>query len=161
MAPTTLLAVVLSALLADDSILQPLQKQFRLPTFRAVLHAPTHNERENRYDVVYYGDFENAPAGMQIRASLRETPLLVGAAKVVDFPLLIECTGFSSGVLQAGYMREPKKPQNGSFLGVGGFRRYDTTKFKYEVKIQFETATGGLISTYKENKSEWLPLPSK
>ena len=60
-----------------------------------------------------------------------------------------------------GIIRNPANPQNATYTGVAQrVTRYDTTQWKYEVRIALENAqTGGQIFLYKENNSEWIPLP--
>ncbi len=143
---------------------------------------PVYDEARTTYNFWAYGDFVNVPDPMWFRVTLRETPLERKGSLSFVGPLVTEKNPPPPGQ-HIGIMREPAQPKNGGFLGMASCPRYDTTTYKYEMKIVFESAKGGatvtplvaavssipgfvfeatpskVIATYKQNNSEWLPFP--
>ena len=126
--------------------------------FTGAVLKPNLNEATKHYDIVVHGNLENVPAQVQIRVTLRETALEGKEVNTSDAILITQKDPVSPSQ-QKGITREEKKPLNGSYLATMSNKRYDAKTYKYEVKFDFETAEGGLISTYIENKSEWIPVP--
>ena len=154
-----MLVLALVAFLIDNSrgrAQQPPAPQ--PPAFTAALLAPQLNGQTNKYDIVFYGNFTNVPAPLRIRVTLRETPVNGNPALTTPAPLVTDQTPVPAGQ-QAGITRTPNAPQNGSYLGTVTTARYNNVTYNYHVKIVFETSGGGVIHTYKENNSEWVPVP--
>lgn len=151
---------ILLAVLSNDSRgLAPVPKDLTPPlNFAAAVNAPNYNDRTNEYNFFGHGNFEKEPAPLWIRLTLRETALVGSEVNTFKAPLITEDNPAPQGY-QSGILRTPLKPQTGSFLGYVSSKRYDTDAFKYEIKIEIVNAKGKVTSTYRENDSEWIPIP--
>ena len=157
----SLLALALLAFLTDNSGLHA-QQPGPAPapiTFTAALTAPVFNQNTNLYEFVLSGGYTNVGAETQVRVTLRRTPL-VGGNPIPEQLLVITSENPAPQGKVFGITRDPAKPQNATYTGVAQrVAKYDTTAWKYEVRICLETTGSGQIFLYKENNSEWIPLP--
>lgn len=131
------------------------------PEFAARVKAPLVNSETERHDCVVLGHFQNVPSGLQIRITLRSSPKDSGKATIEILPIIVEPNNNPGFVSQVGILRDKTNPANGSFLGTVSVQSYDPAKTKYEVKIEFETGSGGKIAVFTEQKSEWISVPAK
>ena len=130
------------------------------PRFALGLQPPNVNETRGSFDFCGFGSFVNVDVadGLRIRITFRETDRKGIVVSSLEPELLTEENPAPAGQ-QQGIMREAKNSPKGGFLGAFSYRRYDTNFYKYEVKFEFETAKGKLISTYKQNGNRWIEIP--
>ena len=128
----------------------------QLPTFAAQVSKASKNPTSGLWDVTLGGSFAKVSGPMYIKFKVRAIDDKKSVIATTNARDIVE--GFATPMQQKGIVRPPATPDAGTFTGYINLNTYTPDALTYQMNIEFWSGQTR-ISVYKENDTDWIPVP--